>query len=466
MGAGRPMNTPDPSPEFPAAIERIVRGAHRPLSWLWARGFRMLFVLDVVALYASMVLVNIARFGLDWPTYPASRYYGNFAIATVLHVTVNYFLGLYEREPRLGVRSWFPRSTISMAVGTAIGGLAVLMTDRYLMPRANLAAVFALGSVLLAANRHVSRALARRRQGPSRVLLVGTDEAIALASGHFDEVISRDAVIVATTAALDEVVPLLSSHDPTDVLLLDLAAFESAFPEPISTIDERDIGIHQRVSAREVLLGLRSVHQIAGLPFTRVRTEVMASHQTRLKRLFDLVTVVVFSPVVLAVVGLLALYVRLRAGKGVLYRQVRVGRHGEHFTMVKFRTMGHDAEADGAQLATRDDARVVRGLGWMRTTRADELPQLWNVLRGEMSLVGPRPERPELTAEIGRTVVGYDRRHRLAPGLTGLAQIQGRYDTHADFKLGYDLQYAVNWSLVLDVQILLRTVWVVRARRV
>ena len=71
-----------------------------------------------------------------------------------------------------------------------------------------------------------------------------------------------------------------------------------------------------------------------------------------------------------------------------------------------------------------------------------------------------------MTAEIGRTVAGYDRRHRLAPGLTGLAQVQGRYDTHADFKLGYDLQYAVNWSLVLDVQILLRTVWVVLARRV
>jgi lipopolysaccharide/colanic/teichoic acid biosynthesis glycosyltransferase len=102
----------------------------------------------------------------------------------------------------------------------------------------------------------------------------------------------------------------------------------------------------------------------------------------------------------------------------------------------------------------------------MRGTRADELPQLWNVLKGEMSLVGPRPERPELTAQIEQEVPGYARRNRLAPGLTGLAQVQGRYDTHADYKLGYDLQYAVNWSLVLDIQILLRTVWVVLARRV
>jgi lipopolysaccharide/colanic/teichoic acid biosynthesis glycosyltransferase len=150
----------------------------------------------------------------------------------------------------------------------------------------------------------------------------------------------------------------------------------------------------------------------------------------------------------------------------VLYRQTRVGRDGRLFTLVKFRTMVRDAETAGAVLASAADPRVVRGLGWMRSTRADELPQLWNVLRGEMSLVGPRPERPEFTAELSRRIPGYERRHELAPGLTGLAQVNGRYDTDAAFKLGHDLQYLVNWSPVLDVQILLRTVWVVAARRV
>jgi lipopolysaccharide/colanic/teichoic acid biosynthesis glycosyltransferase len=208
------------------------------------------------------------------------------------------------------------------------------------------------------------------------------------------------------------------------------------------------------------------VHQIAGLPFTRVRTHLMSSHQVKLKRSLDLLLILLLSPLVILVVGALAIYVRVRAGSPVLYRQVRVGRDGETFTMVKFRTMRNDAEKAGPQLATRDDARVVKGLGWMRGTRADELPQLWNVLKGEMSLVGPRPERPELTARIEQEVPGYARRNRLAPGLTGLAQVQGRYDTHADYKLGYDLQYAVNWSLILDIQILLRTVWVVLARRV
>jgi lipopolysaccharide/colanic/teichoic acid biosynthesis glycosyltransferase len=102
----------------------------------------------------------------------------------------------------------------------------------------------------------------------------------------------------------------------------------------------------------------------------------------------------------------------------------------------------------------------------MRSTRADELPQIWNVVKGEMSLVGPRPERPEMIEQIERDVAGYARRHELPPGITGFAQINGRYETDPAYKLGYDLQYLVNWSIVLDIQILLRTIWVVLSRRV
>jgi lipopolysaccharide/colanic/teichoic acid biosynthesis glycosyltransferase len=191
------------------------------------------------------------------------------------------------------------------------------------------------------------------------------------------------------------------------------------------------------------------------------------NHKVRLKRAFDLVLVVGLAPLWVLVVAVLSLYVRLVAGGPVLYRQDRVGRDGRVFRCVKFRTMVPDAEEDGRpRLATRDDDRIVPALKWMRATRADELPQLWNVVRGEMSLVGPRPERPELVAEITARVPGYVRRSELPPGLTGLAQVHGRYGTDAEYKLGYDIQYLVNWSLALDVQILLRTIWVVVARRV
>jgi len=183
--------------------------------------------------------------------------------------------------------------------------------------------------------------------------------------------------------------------------------------------------------------------------------------------MFDILVVVMAAPIWLPAMAMVGLWVRVRAGGPVLYRQTRVGRDGVTFECIKFRTMIADAEEDGrARLALVDDDRIVPALAWMRKMRADELPQLFNILQGEMSLVGPRPERPELVAEITRRVPGYVRRNELPPGLTGLAQVHGRYDTDAEYKLGYDLQYLVNWSLVIDVQILFRTVWVVLSRRV
>jgi exopolysaccharide biosynthesis polyprenyl glycosylphosphotransferase len=461
--------TPGSEPEaaaqpFPEVVERVIERAARPLGWMWARGFRFLFVLDAVGLFATMVAINLVRFGWTWPTYPRSHYWIGFGLATGIHLGVNYFAGLYEREPRLGYRPWLPRIAVATGIAVALDGLAAVLTDRYLMPRLNLGVLLIVASTGLTVNRSVSRYFATRRGGPSRVLLVGQGEAVELAQRHFAG--QTTAIVVGTLERTGELFDRVHTTTATDVLLLDLSAFASAFPEPLTALDGEGVGVHQRVSARETLLGLQSVREIAGMPFTRMRTHAMASHQLRLKRLFDLVALLIIAPVVLPVVVALGLYVRIAAGRQVLYRQTRVGLRGRRFEVVKFRTMGHDAEHDGAQYSATDDPRVVPALRWMRTTRADELPQLWNVLRGEMSLVGPRPERPEMIQTIEQDVAGYARRHELPPGITGFAQINGRYETDAAFKLGYDLQYLVNWSIVLDVQILLRTVWVVLSRRV
>ena len=431
---------------------------------MWHRGFRFLFLLDAIALFGSMVLINLGRFGWSWPTYPPSHYWIGFSVATAIHLTINYFAGLYEREPRLGYRPWLPRIAVAMGIGVAFDGLAAVLTDRYLMPRFNLGVLLIVGSIALTGNRTMSRYFANRRRGPSQVLLVGHGEAVALAERHFAAEPSAD--VVGTVERTTELFELVNAHRATDVLLLDLSAFSAAFPEPLTALDREGVGVHQRVSARETLLGLKSVREIAGMPFTRMRTHAMASHQLRLKRLFDLAIVILAAPIIVPVLLLLAIWVRIRAGSPVLYRQLRVGLYGRRFDVVKFRTMVPDAEHHGPQLSSKEDGRVINGLKWMRSTRADELPQIWNVLRGEMSLVGPRPERPEMIEQIERDVAGYARRHELPPGITGFAQINGRYETDPAYKLGYDLQYLVNWSIVLDIQILLRTIWVVLSRRV
>jgi len=436
--------------------------------WLWSRGFRFLGVLDAAALFALMVVISLVRYGLpaQWPTYPTSHYVVGFSIATAIHVSVNYFAGLYEREPRLGRRAWLPKAILATAVGVGVQALAFVVLDRYLMPRFNLAVFFALASFVLVFNRGVSRRLAVRRAGAPRVILSGDRAAMDRAADHLASS-DRDAVVAGRVDSPHLLADAVVAHSATDVLLLDVTAFGSVYPEPLNSLELAGVGFMQRVSARETLLGLRTVREIGGMPFVALRSHSVPRHKVRLKRVFDLTMIVLFAPIWLPIMAIVGLYVRVVAGGTVLFRQDRVGRDGVGFQCVKFRTMIVDAEEDGrAKLATLDDERIVGPLRWMRAMRVDELPQLWNVIRGEMSLVGPRPERPELVEEIKKRVPGYVRRNELPPGLTGLAQVQGRYGTDAEFKLGYDIQYLVNWSLITDVQILVRTIWVVLSRRV
>ncbi|ROR34712.1 TIGR03013 family XrtA/PEP-CTERM system glycosyltransferase [Inmirania thermothiophila] len=183
------------------------------------------------------------------------------------------------------------------------------------------------------------------------------------------------------------------------------------------------------------------------------------------KRLFDLAAAGLLLALTWPVMLLAALAVKLEDGGPVFYRQTRVGQHGRPFEVIKFRSMRPDAEADGRpRWARPGDARVTRVGAWLRKTRIDELPQLINVLRGEMSLVGPRPERPEFVARLQERIPYYGERHRVKPGLTGWAQVSypyGASDEDAAEKLRYDLYYMKNHSLFLDLVILVQTVEVV-----
>jgi lipopolysaccharide/colanic/teichoic acid biosynthesis glycosyltransferase len=148
----------------------------------------------------------------------------------------------------------------------------------------------------------------------------------------------------------------------------------------------------------------------------------------------------------------------------VLYRQRRVGRYGQAFDVLKFRSMGADAELNGAVWAAPNDPRNTRVGGFIRKTRIDELPQLINVLRGEMSLVGPRPERPEFVEQFEQKLPFYRGRHAVRPGITGWAQLcypYGANEQDALEKLQYDLYYVKNRSVIFDLAIMMQTVEVV-----
>ena len=153
-----------------------------------------------------------------------------------------------------------------------------------------------------------------------------------------------------------------------------------------------------------------------------------------------------------------------RTGASVFYRQIRIGIDGKPFQILKFRSMRPDAEAGGAQWASKNDSRVTAIGGFIRKYRIDELPQLFNIIRGEMGFVGPRPERPEFVEQLVKDIPYYAQRHNVKPGLTGWAQLKYPYGStteDAQEKLKFDLYYIKHRTLLLDIVILIRTVEVV-----
>ena len=235
-------------------------------------------------------------------------------------------------------------------------------------------------------------------------------------------------------------------HGPALDLLLDVADVGFRVV-PLPTFFEHAFG---RVPVRDVtpawFMGMLHLQQ---RPYTRFS-----------KRAFDLVVAGIAAILAAPLFALLALLVRLTPGP-VIYRQTRMGEGGRTFTMYKFRTMSIDAEADGvAMLATRADPRTTR-IGWvLRRTHLDELPQLWNVLKGDMSIVGPRPERPELVTALENEIPFWSRRVLVRPGITGWAQIMHGYASDQDGmreKLSFDLWYLRHRNLLVDAAICAKT---------
>lgn len=425
--------------------------------------FRYLYIADFLLLMIILFGTLLVRFGFDWPK-SFSTYLLGFLIASSIHLLI-YFLGeLYEASPRIGARLILPRVTALTSVAILVDAALALITGYFLMPRGNLIAFGILSSLGITFNRWLSQRVRSQRFGKPQLFLAGNDEDIRLAEEHL-LICEPEIVIVGSTQDLSSLDREVRAIGATDVLLVSAGGIDNIYPNPLAQMESENIGIFQRIVPSDTLLGIRRSLQIAGMPFIAVKAHSLSDSRATFKRLIELsYLLVAFIPLAL-LSAITASYVRLLAGKKIVYRQERVGQFGVPFMMIKFRTMNENAEqATGVIKAEQNDNRVISGLGWIRKTRLDELPQFINVVKGDMSIVGPRPERPDFTTEYEQAIPGYGRRHDIPPGITGLAQVNGRYHTDPTYKLGHDLQYLVNWSPVLDIQILFKTIWIVIRR--
>ena len=180
-----------------------------------------------------------------------------------------------------------------------------------------------------------------------------------------------------------------------------------------------------------------------------------------IKRIIDVILAFIGLIVASPIMAIISIAIKLESRGPVFYCQERVGKNGRVYTMYKLRSMYENAEENGAQWAEEDDPRVTKVGKFIRRTRLDELPQLFNVLKGDMSLVGPRPERPIFTYQFNEQIPGFINRLQVKPGLTGWAQVNGGYKLTPAEKLEYDLYYIKNRTIWLDIKIMLKTIMVV-----
>ena len=231
----------------------------------------------------------------------------------------------------------------------------------------------------------------------------------------------------------------------------------------IDTLDVPNVPVKLVPDFYQIISGLNQTNQIFGLPLIEVTADPMPTWEKFVKRFMDILLSLVILLVSLPIMIVVALLIRLTSDGPAVFKQERVGLNGKLFMMYKFRSMRKDAEAQtGPTWAKDNDPRITPVGWWLRKLRLDELPQLFNVLKGDMSLVGPRPERKFFVDQFKKDIPLYSRRLSVRPGITGWAQVKWKYDETFDDvkeKTKYDLFYVENMSLKMDLKILLNTLF-------
>jgi sugar transferase (PEP-CTERM system associated) len=478
-----------------SAAQSLVGGAARPLNVglaTFSTG-AVLFALDAVLVLAAWPLVVVltrpdilellsARSDMRGAFYPAAD------------LLALYAMGLYRRDAILETDRSLSRTPLVVGMGGLLAVLATallpLVSGRFVHPvLQDEAQLFALATVCFTFCAFLARLvvdmLLRRRVLRRKLLVVGAgprawdllhmldkeggnlNYEVALLhdpilgpldprleadpKAHILRSDGFDVLGVARRIDADQIVVAPDERRGMDLMRL-LACKVAGFPVvPYLSFVEHEI---RRVDLKRMELGWLVYSE--GFAFGVI--------DRFLKRLFDLsvsaLVLLLATPLLLGAM----LAIRSEDQGPIFYRQERVTQNGRVFRILKLRTMRVDAEAQGAVWAARQDNRITRSGALLRRTRIDELPQLWNVLKGEMSFVGPRPERPMFVAELEEQIPLYNERHMVKAGLTGWAQINYPYGASIDdarSKLSYDLYYVKNFSILFDLMILLQTLRVV-----
>ena len=413
--------------------------------YLWSQG-----IADAFILAAGIIPASLIDFGTPFPwTHPEpvipllAFMVGGLVIAEV--ASARMWAGNAPR-PSYG------RAVTIVLTTLAITSLALTLTQAYFSrPIIGFSMMFFLGGAI------AHRALARRRPWSESLVLVTNEKGLVddLRSAPHADVIS-----LLDPASEGEIEPLGTST----ILAVDLrAVLSDRMAQYVSSCTLAGFDVRAMSSVYEMHTGRMPIVHLAegwelSTPVLRTAPYLPG------KRLTDVLFIILTAPVSLLLSAIIAVGVRTTSEGPAIFRQTRVGRGGELFTLYKFRTMWENSEHAGPAFAQEADDRLTPIGKFLRRFRADELPQLWNVLKGDLSLVGPRPEQVEFARHFSETIPFYSHRHLVRPGVTGWAQVNYGYaDGDADTieKLTYDLFYVKHMSPWLDLSVLGRSVWTI-----
>ncbi len=430
----------------------------------------ILVIGDIIVLYAALLATLLIRYGLDFNEQFTSQHAGPFSLIFIIWILVFYIAGLYDLRRLRNNLDFLQTLSTTLAVNAFITiALFYLVPALGITPKTNLFIFIAIFALAESWWRHAFNRRASFREGLNRVLILDKSERAhelreTIASNpqigyavklwmnptelqspeHLERLVREHGINLI-------VVPASFKHDETAArLLYELLALG---------IEVRDISsfyeiVFRKIPIREITESWFIEHAIGERRF-----------YDDLKRGLELVGAIALIVLLVPLELLIALAVRLTSSGPAIYKQIRVGKHGNPFTLYKFRSMkalapDGSAERNGAQWASTSDPRSTPIGKFLRASHLDELPQLINIAKGDLSFVGPRPERPEIVKKLVEEVPYYEIRSIIKPGITGWAQINYRYDqTTEDVieKLSFDVYYLKHRSIILDLAIITKT---------
>lgn len=415
---------------------------------------------DLFFVHAGFWAAFLLRFSGALRSESFAAYLGLAPWISITVLALFWVYGLYPSRRRPWPETFYSVVSANLVIFAATIIMSYF-TQGYAFPRSVFPIALGMHTLILSVWRYFVWRLGNRIYGTESVLLVGEPAEAEILEDKIHRYLGANYEIegvvlpsLGTTADFARILPALKAN----YVLVCPSVDPATRAEVAAVCVENNRWLWLVPDLYEIVCSRAKLDRIEDTPIFETGGPA-ASAALGAKRLVDAALAALGLLVGLPVMAVMAVAIKLESPGPVFFVQERVTENGRFFGLIKFRTMARDAEKlTGPTLATRDDPRVTRVGRFLRACRLDELPQLINILKGDMSLVGPRPERPFFVEQFAKQIPNYAQRHKVKPGLTGLAQVEGKYSTSAHDKLRYDLLYSRHHSPLMDLRILLQTV--------